>query len=79
MKNLSNSLILLAVAACCFGCGNNQQDSAKDAKDTNAVKMAPPYRATKFPKTGGTRVASILVIHRATMASIPAMTHMAIV
>jgi putative membrane protein len=39
MKNLSNSFISLAIAACCFGCGNSQQDSAKDAKDTNAVKM----------------------------------------
>jgi len=40
MKSLSNYCAVTVLALSCFSCGNsNQQDTTKDAKDSNMVKM----------------------------------------
>jgi putative membrane protein len=39
MKSLSNYCTVAALALFCVSCNNSGQDTAKDAKDSNAVKM----------------------------------------
>jgi len=39
MKSLSNYCSAAALALLCFSCNSGQQDTTKDAKDSNAVKM----------------------------------------
>lgn len=60
MKSLSNYCSVAALAIICFSCNNSGQDTTKDAKDSNMVKMdSSGTHDSARSQTAGTIPASV--------------------